>query len=94
MSFTYREGIRVVHWTHTNNPPDGCSKKLYNVESGCEIPSTDEHGRQWHRISCSYWFGDWIETQDKTMWRAHGERHRAIYIVREELMTIIRLKWL
>jgi hypothetical protein len=28
------------------------------------------------------------------LWRAYGERHRAIYIIREELMTIIHLRWL
>jgi len=93
MSFTYTEGIRQLQWIHTNNPPEGCSKKLYAVEPGCEIPGEDEHGRRWHRISCSYWFGDWIETQNSDWWRAHGEPHRAIYIVREELMFVIKLRW-
>jgi len=69
--------------------------KLFYVESGCEYGGQDEHGVTWYRISCSYWFGDWIELNCNTeQWRAHGERHRAIYIVREDLMTFIRLKWL
>jgi hypothetical protein len=69
--------------------------KLFYVESGCESGGQDEDGTMWYRISCSYWFGDWIEANCNTeQWRAHGERHRAIYIVREDLMTFIRLKWL
>jgi hypothetical protein len=77
----------------TTRPPEGCSKRLYDVESGCELP-WKEDGHTWRRIQTSYWFGDWIETQDRSMWRAYGGRHRAIYIVREDLMTLIRLKWL
>lgn len=69
--------------------------KLFYVESGCESGVQDDDGTMWYRISCSYWFGDWIEANCNTeQWRAHGERHRAIYIVREDLMTFIRLKWL
>jgi hypothetical protein len=69
--------------------------KLFYVESGCESGGQDEHGVTWYRISCSYWFGDWIEANCNTeQWRAHGAPHRAIYIVREDLMTFIQLKWL
>jgi hypothetical protein len=69
--------------------------RLFYVEGGCESGGQDEHGVTWYRISCSFWFGDWIEQNcDTEQWRAHGERHRAIYIVREDLMTFIRLKWL
>ena len=80
-------------WVCTKQPT-GNSDKLYYVEPGCEFAIRDELGGTWYRISCSYWFGDWIETQDKELWRAHGSRHRAIYTVREDLMTLIRLKWL
>ena len=69
--------------------------RLFFVEPGCELGGQDPDSTTWYRISCSYWFGDWIEENCNTeLWRAHGERHRAIYIVREDLMTFIRLKWL
>lgn len=83
-----------VNWIRTSNPPEGHSYRLYHVEPGCEFGYKEEDGYMWYRIQCSYWFGDWIETQDKSLWRIYGGRHRAIYIVREDLMTLIKLKWL
>jgi hypothetical protein len=80
-------------YVQTKHPPKGCSPRLYHIESGCEIP-WKENGVTWRRIQTSYWFGDWIETQDPALWKTYGGRHRAIYIIREELMTIIRLMWL
>ena len=68
--------------------------RLYYVEPGCEYGFEEEDGYKWYRLNCSYWFGDWIETQDKTQWRAYGSPHRAIYIVREDLFAFIKLKWL
>jgi hypothetical protein len=52
----------------------------------------DEH--RWYRLNCSYRFGDWIEQQDKGSWEAYGGRHRAIYLVRDDLYSFIKLKWL
>lgn len=83
-------------WYHIRQIPDGHehSSKMYYVEPGCEYGYREADGRVWYRIRTSYWFGDWIETQKTDWWRIYGGRHRAIYIVREDLMTWIRLKWL
>jgi hypothetical protein len=80
-------------WFRTKRPPEHQSDRLWNWDAGGECGNEHE-GYTWYRLNCSYWFGDWIETQDKELWQAYGERHRAIYIVREDLMTLIRLKWL
>lgn len=93
MSFYTTINEMIANYVLTPHPPEGYSNRLYQVEPGCELP-WKEDGYQWRRIQTSYWFGDWIETQDKSMWRAYGGRHRAIYIVREDLMMLIRLKWL
>jgi hypothetical protein len=79
---------------HTKNPPEGHSTRLYHFERGCEPWGFVEDDVRWYRIQTSYWFGDWIETQDRELWKTYGGRHRAIYIIREELMTIIQLQWL
>lgn len=86
-----------LEWRYTNSGPyDNHSGRLFKFDDGYvgSLGVVDEHGKLWYRLSCSYWFGDWIEEQDKILWRAHGERHRAIYIVREELMMLIQLRWL
>jgi len=83
----------IVDWELTSRNPEGYSNRLYHVEPGCELPWKEDR-YMWYRIQCSYWFGDWIETQDKNQWRTYGGRHRAIYHVREDLMTFIKLKWL
>jgi hypothetical protein len=82
-------------WVHTPRPSADYGSKLYYFDDGC-LPGgeLDEDGVRWYRINCSYWFGDWIEEQDQALWRSYGGRHRAIYIIREELMTIIHLRWL
>ena len=41
-----------------------------------------------------YWFGDWIETQDPSQWEMYGAPYRGIYIVHEQIMTLIEVKWL
>lgn len=95
MSWNAR-GEWIPEYVYTQHPAEGRSDgRMYHFESGC-MPwgEKDEDGVTWYRIQTSYWFGDWIETQDKNLWRTHGGRHRAIYIVREELMTLIQLKWL
>lgn len=69
-------------------------QRLFYFDIAGEYGYRDENNVTHYRLNCSYQFGDWIETQDTTMWRSYGGRHRAIYIVREDLMTIIRLKWL
>lgn len=86
--------MSYVDWLHTKRQPEGYSSRLYHVEPGCEYGFKEDDGYVWSRIQCSYWFGDWIEEQDKSTWRAYGGRHRAIYIVREDLMTLIKMKWL
>lgn len=69
--------------------------RLFYFEPGCEYGGKDEDGILWFRLNCSYWFGDWIEANGgANRWRVHSSPHRAIYIVREDLMTFIRLKWL
>ena len=69
--------------------------RLYYVEPGCEYGYKEDDGYVWYRLSCSYWFGDWIEENGATeQWRAYGSPHRAIYIVREDLLMFIKLKWL
>lgn len=83
-----------VDWFRTKTPPEGYGSRLYHVEPGCEYGYKEPDGYVWYRIQCSYWFGDWIEEQDKATWRSYGGRHRAIYIVREDLMTMVKLKWL
>lgn len=89
------QGQWIPEYVYTKNPPPGQpNTKLYHFEAGCLKCGFEEDGYTWYRIQTSYWFGDWIETQDKNLWRTHGGRHRAIYIVREELMTLIQLKWL
>lgn len=73
--------------------------KLYHYELGGECgfyPHDRNDGVLWYRLNCSYWFGDWIEANgtEGEQWEAYGERHRAIYHVREDLLAFIKLKWL
>lgn len=87
--------IEYVDWVHTKTPPKDSSSKLYHVETGCKYGYKEPDGYVWYRIQCSYWFGDWIEANGGAeRWRIYGGRHRAIYIVREDLMAFIKLKWL
>jgi hypothetical protein len=83
-------------WLYTSNVPvdETTTRRVYYFEPGQEYGWKDDDGKKYYRLNCSYWFGDWIEEQDRSLWRSYGGRHRAIYIVREELMTLIRLKWL
>ena len=78
---------------YTPHAPDGRSPVIYSIDQGEEHGYLYE-GQRYYRIQCSYWFGDWLETQDQSLWQAYGGRHRAIYIVREELLTLIHLKWI
>lgn len=89
------EDLYSQNWYHANhNLKNEQGRRLFYFETGCAFPFK-ENGATWYRISCSYWFGDWIEEYGNTdQWRAHGGRHRAIYIVREDLMTFIKLRWL
>mgnify|MGYP003337235843 CR=1 FL=1 len=89
--------IDTPDWVYSKRPPERDlvnGDRLYHVEPGCEYGGKDEDGVLWYRIQCTYWFGDWIEEQDQTMWRIHGGYHRGIYIVREDLFAFIKLKWL
>ena len=72
---------------------NGEHRRLYYFEDYADKLGWKDNGHHYHRISCSYAFGDWIETQKQDWWSSYGGRHRAIYIVREELMTFIKLKW-
>lgn len=67
--------------------------KLYYFEPYEENGWLREDNYRWYRLNCSYRFGDWIETHDDTSWEAYGGPHRAIYLVRGDLMTFIKLKW-
>ena len=84
---------RSAYWVCTNCGPYG-HENMYFFESYEKHGWLRDDGHRWYRLNCSYWFGDWIETQDKTLWEAYGERHRAIYLVREELLALIHLRWL
>lgn len=88
--------LRSADWVHAN-PTFGADlthgTRMYFFEQGCQF-GYEEDGKTWYRISCSYWFGDWIEEQDEKLWWAYGSPHRAIYLVSEELMMIVQLKWL
>jgi len=71
--------------------------RLFYFELGGEVgfyPHDRNDNILWYRLHCSYWFGDWIETQERDAWIPYSGHHRAIYHVREDLMTLIRLKWL
>lgn len=84
-------------WIRSKRPPAYdklYGDKLYHFDIGGEYGNKHYDGHTWYRLNCSYWFGDWIETQDDNLWEPYGAPHRAIYIVREELMTLIKLKWL
>jgi hypothetical protein len=95
---TYRPGTNSPDWVRSKLPPERdklYGDRLYYVEPGCEYGFREDDGYVWNRISCSYWFGDWIEANGRAdQWRIYGGRHRAIYIVREDLMMFIRLKFL
>lgn len=72
--------------------------KLFQFDLGgeCGFYPHDSNDRiLWYHLKCSYWFGDWIEANaGKEQYKIYGERHRAIYQVREDFMTFIKLKWL
>ena len=86
------------HWVCSKRDPERdklYGDKLYYFEPGCECGYKQDDGYVWYRLNCSYWFGDWIEESGGAeRWQAYGKRHRAIYIVREDLMAFIKLKWL
>lgn len=67
--------------------------RLYYFEPFDEQGWLREDEHRWYRLNCSYRFGDWIEEQDESQWEAYGGRHRAIYLVRDDLYAFIRLKW-
>ncbi len=85
-------------WIRSKQPPlrdEIYGDRLYHIEPGCEYGFKEDDGYIWYRLGCSYWFGDWIEANcNSDQWRIYGGRHRAIYIVREDLLTFINLKWL
>lgn len=99
MSFNH-QGQWVEEWVYTNTPPEHRAEyetksKLYHVEQGCGVGFKEDDGYVWYRINCVYWFGDWIEKNcGEEGWKAYGRPHRAIYLVREDLLTFIKLKWL
>jgi hypothetical protein len=70
--------------------------RLFYFETGGGYGTTDGTGQTWYRLNCSYWFGDWIEANGikNEQWLPYGSPNRAIYIVREDLMSFIKLKWL
>ena len=86
-------GHLIQNWKYGEIGDDHYAK-LYHFEPYEENGWLREDGHRWYRLNCSYRFGDWIETQDNTTWEAYGGAHRAIYLVRDDLMTLIKLKWL
>ena len=87
-----------VNWVRSKREPEIdklYGDRLYHVEPGCEYGYKEADGYVWYRLNCSYWFGDWIEKNGgEGRWRTYGGYHRAIYIVREDLLSFIKLKWL
>ena len=84
-------------WVRSKRPPEYdklYGDKLYHFDPGNDYGFKEDDGYVWYRLNCSYWFGDWVETQNESQWRSYSGRHRAIYIVREDLMAFIKLKWL
>lgn len=88
--------FKTINWVRRSANPEFDKvhgDRMYYYEPGCEYGFRDENGVLWYRISCSYWFGDWIETQNTDWWKSYGAYHRAIYMVRKELMFLINLHW-
>lgn len=56
------------------------------------VDYVDELGITWYRLDCRYAFGDWIETQDRKLWKVNGMYHQAQYWVHERLYGWILLK--
>ena len=76
-----------------NDPFQG--QKLFYFEPFDDRGWLRDDEYRWYRLNCSYWFGDWVEENGSCeQWEPYGAPHRAIYIVREDLMTFIKLKWL
>ena len=71
-------------------------QKLYYFEPFDARGWLRDDGYRWYRLNCSYRFGDWIEDNalENVQWESYGSRHRAIYVVREDLLAFIKLKWL
>jgi hypothetical protein len=44
-------------------------------------------------IKCSYVVGDWIETQEVNLWAIIGQHHQSNYIISEQLLVILNLKY-
>jgi hypothetical protein len=89
----------VQNWVRSTRPHDRdmvYGDKLFYFEPYEEPGWLRDDGYRWYRISCSYWFADWIEANGikNVQWEAYGERHRAIYLVRSDLFAFIKLKWL
>jgi hypothetical protein len=81
-------------WVHTDQPLPGQSTRMYKFDYYSDsLGYEGEDGKRWFILNCSYWFGDWIEEQDESLWEAYGASHRAMYLVREELYAIILLRW-
>jgi hypothetical protein len=90
--------VKDSDWIRSKRDPEYdklYGDRLWHWDMSDEYGWTEGNAR-WHRLNCSYWFGDWIEANGKEneQWKAYGARHRAIYLVREDLMAFIKLKWL
>ncbi len=55
--------------------------------------SFTKDGHTWHSVNCYYWFGEWIETQDPELWYHVGRPELADYMIRDDFLTMIQLKW-
>ena len=96
MSYFAPAERKGADWIHTKQPPpEGFSSRLYEDTFESRYGVKDAWGVTRYRLNCSYWFGDWIEENGSDeQWEPYGAPHRAIYIVREDLMAFIKLKWL
>lgn len=85
-------------WVRSKRPPvydKLYGDRLYEDTFESKYGFKNEFGVTWYRLQCSYWFGDWIETNGTCeQWEPYEAAHRAIYIVREDLLAFIKMKWL
>lgn len=81
------------NWYFGKNEPFQ-EQKLFYFEPFDDRGWLRDDEYRWYRLNCSYQFGDWIEEQNTKQWESYGSPHRAIYVVRDDLMTFIKLKWL
>lgn len=95
---SYNNFSKEPEWVRSKRKPEFdklYGDKLYYFDPGNDYGYKADDGYTWYRLNCSYWFGDWIEENgNEYQWNPYGAAHRAIYIVREDLLAFIKMKWL